>query len=218
MHTKDHLSAKPYSICRSYNLLSYNYFVSTKTVPFRPLKRTKTFLTGCFLRFINTLNMSTDNRFIKRCIDLAHEAFQKGDSPFGALVARGDKIIVEATNSIVTQNDITAHAEIIAIRQTQKIIEHSDLSKFVLYSSCEPCPMCSFMIREAKFRKVVFSLRSPSMGGLSKWNILQDADLEHFPPYFSKIPKIISGINETEMTMYYDAIGWDKYYKKVVAF
>lgn len=160
--------------------------------------------------------MNTDSHFINRCIELAREAFQKGDSPFGALVAQGDQIIVEATNGIIIQNDITAHAEIIAIRQTQKIIGHSDLSEFVLYSSCEPCPMCSFMIREAKFRRVVFSLRSPSMGGLSKWKILQDTALEHFTPYFSQIPEIISGVNETEMIKFYDMIGWNKFYKKDV--
>ncbi len=162
--------------------------------------------------------MSTDDRFIKRCIELAHDAYQKGDSPFGALVARGDEIIVESTNGITLQNDITAHAEILAIRQTQKIIGHSDLTKYVLYSSCEPCPMCSFMIREAKFRKVVFSLRSPSMGGLSKWKILTDPELEHFPPFFSRVPEIIAGLYEAEMITYYNSIGWQKFYKMAVIY
>lgn len=160
--------------------------------------------------------MDTDDRLIKRCIELARQAHQKGDSPFGALVARADDILVEATNSITINNDITAHAEIIAIRKTQKIVGHSDLSKYVLYSSCEPCPMCAFMIREAKFHKVVFSLRSPSMGGHSKWNILTDPQLQHFKPFFAQIPVIKSGLRESDMIQYYDSIGWDNFYKPVI--
>ena len=184
---------------------------------FSALKRIKTSLTVFDSRFINTC-MNTDDRLIKRSIALAQEAFQHGDSPFGALVARGDDIIVESTNDIKLQNDITAHAEILAIRQTQKIIGHSDLSEFTLYSSSEPCPMCSFMIREAKFRKVVFSLRSPYYGGLSKWNILTDPELEQFPPYFSGVPEIIAGLHEPEMIQYYDSIGWSEFYKKIGSF
>lgn len=161
------------------------------------------------------LYMNTDSDFIIRCIELARDAYQKGDSPFGALVVKGGKIIVESTNGMKIQNDITAHAEIIAIRKTQKITGHSDLSEYILYSSCEPCPMCSFMIREAKFRKVVFSLRSPYMGGLSKWNILTDPGLEQFPPYFSSVPEIHAGLHESEMIQYYDSIGWSKFHKKM---
>lgn len=176
--------------------------------------RTKTSLTAYCSSFINAY-MNTDDRLIKRCIELARQAYQEGDSPFGALVADGDDIIVEATNSITINNDITAHAEIIAIRKTQKIVGHSDLSHYVLYSSCEPCPMCAFMIREAKFHKVVFSLRSPSMGGHSKWKILTDAQLQYDTPYFSQIPEIKSGLRESDMIKFYDSIGWDSFYKPV---
>lgn len=159
--------------------------------------------------------MTTEERLIQRCAELARQAYLNGDSPFGALVAQGDNIIIETTNAIKIGNDITAHAEILAIRKTQKLIGHSDLSAFELYSSSEPCPMCSFMIREAKFHKVVFSLRSPSMGGFSKWNILNDPSLQHFPPFFSRPPQIISGLLEHDMVAFYDAIGWGKFYKSL---
>ena len=77
--------------------------------------------------------------------------------------------------------------------------------------------MCSFMIREAKFRKVVFSLPSPNMGGLSKWNILKDKGLEHFAPFFAKPPKVIGGVLEDEMKKLADAIGWSLMYKRFSA-
>ena len=157
--------------------------------------------------------MTTDEQMITRAIKLAQESFEAGDSPFGCVVAKGKKIIMETKNRMKLDDDITAHAEIRAIRQMQKKLGTSDLSDYTLYSNFEPCPMCSFMIREAKFRKVVFSLISRHMGGYSKWNILQDNGLERFAPFFAKPPIVVGGVLEETMKRLADRVGWTLLYK-----
>jgi tRNA(adenine34) deaminase len=156
--------------------------------------------------------MTIDEMMIGRCIQLAEDAVQAGDSPFGALIACGSSILVESGNRMRIDNDITAHAEILVIRQAQKINKSSDLSRYTLYSNCEPCPMCSFMAREAKFHKIVFALKSRYMGGLSRWNILHDPKLEHLKPYFSKAPKVVAGVLEKEAVNTFRKIGWEKFF------
>ncbi len=148
-----------------------------------------------------------DKEFIKRCIELSDEALSCGDNPFGSVISRGGDIIAEARNEI-SNNDVTMHAEIVAMKKVQKLLGSSDLSDCVIYSNCEPCPMCSFMMRELKFRKVVFALKSPYMGGHSKWNILEDQGLIRFKPVFSNPPEVIAGLLEDEAREIFKKAGW----------
>lgn len=138
----------------------------------------------------------TDEKFIRECIKLSNKSIQDGDAPFGVIVVKDNKIISQSTNN--SKNKISDHAEIIALHKAQQKLNSSDLSSCILYSNCEPCPMCAFMIREYKIGKVVFSLPSPFVGGYSKWNILQDTEISQFQPFFGKPPKIIGGILELE--------------------
>jgi len=158
-----------------------------------------------------------DKKFIKRCIDLSESALKKGDNPFGSVITKKEKIIAEAKNKI-KNNDVTQHAEIVAMRKAQKILKTNDLSDCVIYSNCEPCPMCSFMIRELKFKKVVFSLESPYMGGFSRWNILKDKKILKFRPIFSDPPEVVKGVLKNEAKKVFEKVGWmpDKGFLKKV--
>ena len=62
--------------------------------------------------------------------------------PFGAVIYKGDSCIAKSYNHVLIENDPTAHAEVHTIRQACKELNTFDLSGCVLYSSCEPCPMC----------------------------------------------------------------------------
>lgn len=130
-----------------------------------------------------------DEKFIKRCIELSKESVAKGDAPFGSLITYNGKILAESINS--ASNRVSDHAEILVLDKAHKKLGTSDLSQCTLYTNCEPCPMCSFMIREYKIKKVVFALASPYMGGFSKWKILQDKELTTLLPFFGKVPEII---------------------------
>ncbi len=95
-----------------------------------------------------------DEKFIRKCIELSEESMKNGGAPFGALIVQNGKIIADSINN--AQTKILDHAEILVLDKVHKKLGTSNLSDCVLYSSCEPCPMCSFMIREYKIKKVVF--------------------------------------------------------------
>jgi len=81
--------------------------------------------------------------FMEKAVALAAQYSAKGDNgPFGAIVVCQDKIVGEGWNRVVETHDPTAHAEIIAIREACSHLGRHDLSDCVMYSSCEPCPMC----------------------------------------------------------------------------
>jgi tRNA(adenine34) deaminase len=145
---------------------------------------------------------SRDENFIRRCIELSKNSVKNGGAPFGALIVQNGKIIADSVNN--AQNKVSDHAEILVLDKAHKILGTSNLSSCALYSNCEPCPMCSFMIREYKIKKVVFAVPSLFMGGFSKWKILQDKELSEFEKFFGKVPEVISGLLEDEAKKVFD--------------
>jgi tRNA(Arg) A34 adenosine deaminase TadA len=99
-----------------------------------------------------------NEQYLRRAIQLAQENSASGDKgPFGAVVVLDDKIIGEGWNQVVNTKDPTAHAEVIAIRNACKNIDSHDLHKSVIYTSCEPCPMCLAAIYWARIEKVYYA-------------------------------------------------------------
>lgn len=77
--------------------------------------------------------------------------------PFGAVVVKDGKIIAKSGNTVTTTNDPTAHAEVSAIRLACKELNTFDLSGSVIYTSCEPCPMCLSAIYWAKIGTIYYA-------------------------------------------------------------
>lgn len=93
-----------------------------------------------------------------RAIELATKNARSGKGgPFGAIVAKGDRIIAEGANAVAATNDPTAHAEIIAIRSACAKLGAFQLTGCELYTSCEPCPMCLGAIYWARLDRVYFA-------------------------------------------------------------
>jgi len=101
--------------------------------------------------------MDNDKFFLLRAIEIASQGISEGGGPFGAVIVKDDKIISEAGNKVVLNNDPTAHAEILAIRQASLILKSFELKDCTLYTSCEPCPMCLGAIYWSGISKVVYS-------------------------------------------------------------
>ena len=140
-----------------------------------------------------------DTEMMERCIRLSQAAIDLGELPFAALICIGNHVVVESTNLVLHEADVTRHAELIAVSQAQKILGRKDLADCTLYTNVEPCPMCSFAIRETRIGRVVFSIRSPKMGGLSKWNVLRDTELsDTLPEVFGSVPEVITGLLKRE--------------------
>jgi guanine deaminase len=66
----------------------------------------------------------------------------RAGGPFGAVIARAGEVVADGWNRVTSQNDPTAHAEVVAIREAAQSLGTHDLSGCILYTSCEPCPMC----------------------------------------------------------------------------
>ncbi|HEY1736458.1 MAG TPA: nucleoside deaminase [Methylovirgula sp.] len=140
-----------------------------------------------------------DIKMMARCIELSKSARSLGEFPFAALICKGDEVIVEAVNRVARERDVTRHAEIVAISEAQKRLGRKNLNGCTIYSTVEPCPMCSFPIRETKIRKVVYAIKSPMMGGHSKFSILNDREISRaMPEVFGDVPEVIDGLLHKE--------------------
>jgi tRNA(Arg) A34 adenosine deaminase TadA len=86
----------------------------------------------------------TIERNLRRSIEVAKSAREKGNHPFGAVLAdENGEVLLEAENNVVTERDITGHAETNLVREASKDYNQEDLLKCTLYASTEPCPMCA---------------------------------------------------------------------------
>jgi tRNA(Arg) A34 adenosine deaminase TadA len=95
--------------------------------------------------------------FMQRAIALATENVIAGEGgPFGAVIVRDGLIIAEGANMVTAINDPTAHAEIVAIRRACAALTTFDLSGCVIYTSCEPCPMCLAAIYWARMAGIFY--------------------------------------------------------------
>ena len=94
---------------------------------------------------------------MSRAITLSIESVYKGGGPFGSLIVKDNKIISEGFNQVTSTNDPTAHGEIVAIRNSCKILNSFSLKDCDLYTSCEPCPMCMSAIYWARIDNVYYA-------------------------------------------------------------
>jgi tRNA(adenine34) deaminase len=137
---------------------------------------------------------TSDVTFMHRCVAVAHAGLGKGEYPFAAVISRRGQFVCEAYNLVRTEGDVTRHAEMIALSEAQKKLRSSSLEDCTLYSTVEPCAMCSYAIRETRVGRVISGLRSPVMGGYSRWDILADRQLSvTVPEVFTTPPEIQLG-------------------------
>jgi tRNA(Arg) A34 adenosine deaminase TadA len=106
------------------------------------------------------MELQTEHTYISKAIELAIQNIDNEGGPFGALIVFNGEIIATGSNTVTSSNDPTAHAEINAIRLACQTLKTFDLSGCILYSSCEPCPMCLSAIYWSHIDKVFFSLTS----------------------------------------------------------
>ena len=136
-----------------------------------------------------------DGVLMRRCIRLSAEATRSGELPFACVISDNGRIVAETINQVRAQGDVTRHAEMVAMSEAQKTKQRKILSGCTLYTTVEPCPMCSFAIRETRIERVVYAIASPRMGGVSRWNILRDPEISDvMPEAFGPAPEVVSGL------------------------
>jgi tRNA(Arg) A34 adenosine deaminase TadA len=122
-----------------------------------------------------------DEDFMRAAIEKAREGVSRGQTPFGACVVKDGRIVSSAYNTVWEDVDITAHAEVTAIRQACSKLKTVDLSGCVIYSTCEPCPMCFSAIHWAGIEKIVYgaTIGDAKKAGFSELKIC-NADMKEF--------------------------------------
>lgn len=98
----------------------------------------------------------TDEEWMRLAIEAAEAGMAEGQTPFAACVVKENELVCCMHNHVWADFDITAHAEIVAIRESCRKLKTVDLSACTLYSTCEPCPMCFSAAHWARIRRIVF--------------------------------------------------------------
>lgn len=100
----------------------------------------------------------THEDFMRAAIQLSLEGMRSGKGgPFGAVVVKAGVIIGKGHNQVASMNDPTAHAEVVAIRDACRHLGHFQLDDCILYTSCEPCPMCLGAIYWARPKQIFYA-------------------------------------------------------------
>jgi len=123
--------------------------------------------------------------FMQQCEELALVAKERGESPVGSIVVLNGEMIGEGIEAVKVNNDITFHAEIEAIRRASGFLGHRNLAGCILYTTHEPCIMCSYVIRQTRISTVVMKNLTGDTGGYSsKLPVLLDTNVEKWgePP------------------------------------
>jgi tRNA(Arg) A34 adenosine deaminase TadA len=101
--------------------------------------------------------MDRTEQFLCEAIELAHDNVGKGGRPFGAVVVKNGTVIATGVNEVLSTNDPTAHAEVMAVRAASKVLGTSRLDGCAVYASGHPCPMCMAAMRLAGVTEVAYA-------------------------------------------------------------
>jgi tRNA(adenine34) deaminase len=131
---------------------------------------------------VSAPTLALDERYVRNALDLAREAVKRNEVPIGALVVRNGSILAAATNRTIRDQDPTAHAEVLAIREAASKLDSWRLDDCTLYVTLEPCAMCAGAIVLSRMQRVVFGAwdEKAGMGG-SVGDLLRHPRLNHRP-------------------------------------
>ena len=135
------------------------------------------------------------DRFMRRCIELAHTAKSRGNTPVGSVVVMDGAIVGEGFEELPNGTNVAGHAEIIACQDAVDRTGNKKLEGATLYTTSEPCFMCSYVIRQCGISTVAYGLDTPIVGGItSPLPVLTDSRLTPWMPP----PHVIPGVLRNE--------------------
>ena len=121
------------------------------------------------------INPEEDEAWMRYAFRLAQRAEEYGEVPVGAIVVKDNRCIAEGWNSVITQHDPTAHAEIVALRTAGLALENYRINDTTLYVTLEPCVMCMGALAHARIKRLVFGAYDPKRGAVCNALSLTDA-------------------------------------------
>ncbi len=132
-----------------------------------------------------------DIAFMKLAFAEAEQAAREEETPIGAVVVRDGKVIAAAHNKREAWHDVAAHAELIAIREAEKLLGDWRLADCTVYITLEPCPMCAGALIAARVGRVVYGARDPVAGAFGTV-----VNLPRYP--LGSSPAVTAGVMEAE--------------------
>lgn len=133
-----------------------------------------------------------DKKYMKKALKLAKLGATKGEVPIGAIIVKDGQIIAQSHNKKEELNDPTAHAELLVIKEASNILGHWWLEDCTLYTTLEPCPMCTGAILNARIPRVVIGTTDPNMGACGG-----SIDLSDYQGFYHKFD-VTTGICQLE--------------------
>ncbi len=127
---------------------------------------------------------ATDLTMMRRALEEAARAAERGEVPVGAVVARGEEVLAVAHNEREATKDPTAHAELLALRRAAYVLGTWRLTGCTLYATLEPCPMCAGALHAARINRLVYAAPDPKAGAAGTlYDLPADPRLNHTYPY-----------------------------------
>ena len=111
-----------------------------------------------------------DIDYMKIALKEAKKAYKKNEIPIGCIIVKNNKIISKAHNKREKTKKISAHAEILAIEKSSKKLKNWHLNDCILYTTVEPCLMCSGAIIQSRIKKIICSIKNEKYGELNNIN------------------------------------------------
>lgn len=119
-----------------------------------------------------------NKKYIKIAYKEALKAYKKGDIPVGCVIVKNDKVIAKAYNKKEKNKIATYHAEILAINKACKKLKTWHLDDCILYSTMEPCIMCSGAIIQSRIKKIYYSISNKNFGNIENNKIFKNNKYE----------------------------------------
>jgi len=145
-----------------------------------------------------------DEKYMQAALEEARCAFEEGEVPVGCVIVRQGKIIGRGHNRVEQTNDITAHAEIVALKDASRRIGNWRLADATAYITLEPCPMCATALIFAEIERIVFGAYNKNFGAIQTiWQFQNE-------PAFKNHPHITGGVMAEESEKFFK-----KFFEKI---
>lgn len=142
-----------------------------------------------------SVRVVADDEAMEQALALARAASESGETPVGSVIVRGGEIIGRGQERTKGSRDLTAHAEVEALRAAALATGSPRLAGCTLVTTVEPCVLCGYAIRRAGIARVVYGVAAGQVGAVtSRYSILTDTGLPGWPD----APEIVAGVMQQE--------------------
>lgn len=140
--------------------------------------------------------------YVRETLDLARDAAERGDEPFGSLLVRDGAVVMRASNRVVTEDDVRRHPELHLAYRACRDLSPAARAETTMYTSTEPCPMCSGGMVRAGFDAVVYSVGSDDLAAFTAAPSVRSRAI------LDGVTEVVGPVLNDEGLAVHEAYGW----------